>query len=64
MDDTVVKLKAEAAINYCKMATVINSQRNEKAWKYVLIPQNMTDSNMSFGGLVMQFELGLAQVIV
>jgi len=55
LDDKVVKLKAEAAINYCKMATEINKQRNEKDWKYVLIPHDKTDSNMSLMGLVEQF---------
>lgn len=56
MDDKIVKLKAEAAINYCEIASKINRQRNEKDWKYVLVPHDKTDSNMSFMGLVEQFE--------
>jgi len=57
LDDKVVLLKADAAINYCKMASEINRQRNEKVWKYVLIPHDKTDSYMSFEGLMNQFSI-------
>jgi type III restriction enzyme len=55
IDDKVVKLKADAAIKYCNTATEINLQRKEKAWKYVLIPHDKTDSNMSFERLVREY---------
>lgn len=50
-----VQTKADAAINYCKMATEINLARQEKAWKYVLIPDTKIELNMSFSRLVKEF---------
>lgn len=55
LDDMVVKMKEEAAVNYCKNATKINMARNEKAWKYALIPHDKTESNMTFTRLVTEF---------
>lgn len=56
MVDNVVKLKTEAAIKYCKTASDINVLRNEKSWKYVLIPHDKVEANMSFAKLAMMFE--------
>ena len=56
LEDKVVKMKEIAAINYCKNASEINKQRKEKMWKYVLIPHNKTDANMTFMRLVTEFE--------
>lgn len=55
LDDKIVKMKEEAAINYCKNATEINKARNEKAWQYALIPHDKTDTNMTFKRLVTEF---------
>lgn len=55
LDDKIVKMKEEAAINYCKNATEINKARNEKAWQYAIIPHDKTDTNMSFKRLVIEF---------
>ena len=55
LEDKDVEKKTEAAINYCKTATEVNKQRNEKAWKYVLIPHDKTDLNMSFRRLVTEY---------
>lgn len=55
LDDKIVKMKEEAATNYCKNATEINKARNEKAWKYALIPHDKTDTNMTFKKLVTEF---------
>jgi type III restriction enzyme len=55
MDDRIVMLKTDAAINYCKTASEINKQRNEKPWKYSIIPHDKTDSNMSFMKLVTEY---------
>ncbi|NEW84717.1 MAG: DEAD/DEAH box helicase family protein [Mariniphaga sp.] len=52
IEDKIVKLKTDAAIKYCQKASEINKQRNEKAWKYAIIPHDKTDSNMSFMNLV------------
>ena len=55
LEDNIVKMKEKAAIDYCKTATEINLQRGHKAWKYVLIPHDKTDTNMSFGRLVVEY---------
>ena len=55
LDDKIVKMKEEAAINYCKNATEINKVRKEKAWKYAIIPHDKTDTNMTFKKLVTEF---------
>ncbi len=55
LEDKIVKMKEAAAINYCRTATEINKERGEKAWKYVLIPHDKTDTNMSFLRLVTEY---------
>lgn len=55
LDDKIVKMKEEAAVNYCKNATQINEARKEKAWKYAIIPHDKTDTNMTFKNLVTEF---------
>jgi len=55
LEDKAVEKKTDAAINYCKIASEINLLRKEKAWKYVLIPHDKTDSNMSFMRLVTEY---------
>ena len=55
MEDKVVEKKTEAAINYCKTASEVNKQRNEKAWRYAIIPHDKTDANMTFMRLVMEY---------
>jgi len=55
-EDKVVVMKEKAAVNYCNNATEINKSRHEKAWKYVLIPHDKTDINMTFRRLVTEFE--------
>jgi type III restriction enzyme len=55
LDAKIVKMKEEAAVNYCKNATEINKARKEKAWKYAIIPHDKTDTNMTFKKLVTEF---------
>ena len=55
LEDNIVLLKSEAAINYCKIVSEINSKRKEKAWKYVIIPHDKTDTNMGFKRLVTEY---------
>ncbi len=55
LEDKDVLMKSEAAINYCKVASEINSKRKEKAWKYAIIPHDKTDTNMTFKKLVIEF---------
>ena len=55
IEDKVVEKKAESAIKYCKTASEINKLRNEKAWKYAIIPHDKTDANMTFMRLVTEY---------
>jgi len=55
MNDEEVKDKARAAIEYCKYASEYTSANEGKPWKYVLIPHNAVQTNMSFKYLVNQF---------
>ena len=56
MNDEEVKDKARAAIEYCKYASEYTAANEGKPWKYVLIPHNAVQTNMSFKYLVEQFE--------
>jgi len=55
LEDKDVEKKTEAAVKYCAIASEINQQRNEKTWKYVLIPHDKTDANMTFKWLVTEY---------
>ncbi len=59
MEDSIVLMKAEAAVKYCHIASEINATRNEKRWKYVLIPHDMTETNMGFMRLVTEFGMSM-----
>ena len=58
MDDAEVRDKARAAVEYCKYASEYNSENGGKSWKYVLIPHNAVQLNMSFDHLVGSYETG------
>ncbi|MEI7423128.1 MAG: DEAD/DEAH box helicase family protein [Prolixibacteraceae bacterium] len=62
LEDKDVEMKTLAAIKYCKIASVINVLRNEKSWKYVLIPHDQTGANMSFIRLVSEYGRGLTKM--
>jgi len=55
LDDKEVQDKASATIEYCKYASEYNEEYNGKPWKYVLIPHNAVQLNMSFKHLVNQY---------
>lgn len=57
MSDDEVKDKARAALEYCKYASEYTAENEGKPWKYVLIPHNAVQTNMSFGYLVEQYTL-------
>jgi type III restriction enzyme len=48
--------KSQAALEYCKNATEFTMQNGGKPWKYVLIPHNAVQANMSFEYLVKAYE--------
>jgi len=55
MNDSEVQEKARAAVEYCKYASEYNFENGGKLWKYVLIPHNAVQLNMSFEYLAEQF---------
>lgn len=57
INDDEVKDKTRAALEYCKYASEYTSSYGGKPWKYVLIPHNAVQTNMSFKYLVDQFEI-------
>jgi type III restriction enzyme len=61
IDDTEVKNKAIAAMEYCKHASEYTSQNEGKHWKYILIPHNAVQLNMSFEFLIEQYEYQLTE---
>lgn len=50
-----VLAKKEAAVIWCSRATTHALSNGGKPWKYVLIPHDMVDQNMTLVGLVSQF---------
>lgn len=56
IDNAEVIDKARAAMEYCKYASEYTSVNGGKPWKYVLIPHNAVQTNMSFDYLSKQFE--------
>ncbi len=55
VDSSEVQDKARSAIEYCRNATEYTSQNGGKPWKYVLIPHNAVQLNMSFDFLVREY---------
>nr|WP_303243907.1 DEAD/DEAH box helicase family protein [uncultured Cellulosilyticum sp.] len=52
VQDEVVQLKAQAAMEYCRAATEFNLKYGGKPWAYALIPDNVVDQGRSFEWLV------------
>lgn len=63
VEDTDVQEKAQAALQYCKYASEFTTQNGGKPWKYVLIPHNAVQINMSFEYLMRRFEVEGSKVI-
>ncbi|MBI4683498.1 MAG: restriction endonuclease subunit R, partial [Nitrospirae bacterium] len=57
IEDSDVQAKSLAAVQYCKHATEFTTQNSGKPWKYVLIPHNAVQANMSFDTLVRKHEV-------
>ncbi len=49
--------KSLAALQYCNHATEFTTQNSGKPWKYVLIPHNAVQANMSFEYLTKAYEV-------
>ena len=50
-----VLAKKEAAVTWCNRATTHALSNGGKPWKYVLLPHDMVDQNMTLSGLAKQF---------
>ena len=50
-----VLAKKEAAVIWCIRATTHSLSNGGKPWKYVRIPHDMVDQNMTLAGLASQF---------
>jgi len=56
IDRAEVQEKAKAALTYCIHASEYTKQVDGKLWKYVLLPHDSVQQNMSFDSLVEKFE--------
>ena len=56
IEDSDVQEKTQAALQYCKYATGFTTKNSGKPWKYILIPHNAVQANMSFDYLMKTFE--------
>ncbi len=57
IEDSDVQEKSAAALHYCKNATDFTVMNGGKPWKYVLIPHNAVQANMSFEYLTKTHEV-------
>ena len=57
IEDADVQEKTTAALQYCNHASAFTIQNGGKPWKYVLIPHNAVQVNMSFEHLSRVFEM-------
>ena len=57
IEEADVQEKTQAALEYCKNATEFTTLNGGKPWKYILIPHNAVQMNMSFEHLVRSFEV-------
>jgi len=55
MDSSEVNEKTTAALDYCGKATRFNVENGKKPWRYVLIPHDAVQLNMSFNRLARQY---------
>jgi type III restriction enzyme len=56
MNTNEVDEKTRAALDYCGRATRFNMEHGKKPWRYVLIPHEAVQLNMSFNRLVSKYE--------
>ncbi|MBU4414059.1 MAG: DEAD/DEAH box helicase family protein [Proteobacteria bacterium] len=56
VDSSDVQEKARAAVQYCTHATEFTARNGGKLWKYILIPHNAVQLNMSIDRLVRAYE--------
>lgn len=57
VNDPDVQAKAEAAREFCRIATEFTSKNGGKPWRYVLIPHTLVDRSYTFGYILSQTKL-------
>lgn len=62
IDNIDVKEKAQAALQFCKHASNHTLKNNGKEWKYILIPHNVVQLNMTFEYLVKKYEKKIDEI--
>jgi len=55
MHDPIVLAKKEVAVKWCGNATEYTQSHGGKPWRYVLIPHDELDANMSLNGLAKKY---------
>jgi type III restriction enzyme len=56
LDDPVVQAKAKAAVTWCQHATRHALENGGKPWRYLLIPHDQIQEQMSLAGLATRFQ--------
>lgn len=54
-----VRLKAAAAVEWCRHATAHAVANGGKPWRYALIPHDIVEDNMSLAALAHRFEVSI-----
>lgn len=57
MTDEVVLPKADAAAPWCQHATTHARENNGKPWRYLLIPHDQIQAQMTLAGLAARYEV-------
>ena len=58
MTDEIVLAKAAAAVTWCKHATAHAKENGGKPWRYLLIPHDQVQDQMTLAGLAARYEVG------
>ena len=57
MTDEVVQAKAQAAVTWCQYATAHAKEDGGKPWRYLLIPHDQIQTQMTLAGLAARYEV-------
>ena len=56
MDDAEVLAKCDVAVEWCRHASTHARSYGGKPWRYVLIPHNVIEDQMTLDWLIKQYE--------
>jgi type III restriction enzyme len=57
MTDEIVLAKADAAVTWCSHATAHAQENGDKPWRYLLIPHDQIQDQMTLAGLAARYEV-------